>query len=208
MAEDASRLAVSLKVSGGTTSGAPSDDANGYAVDEERIEGAQDLSKPAALPCEDDVPKETPVAGPPEEPAKTAATNRRLLNTSNGDDAAPYEEPSASRRSEATYLLTKSASKCSSGDGANTRAKTLANKVSTLLDVAAESEDGLQLADAEAFLAARKGAALRADLERTARLHEDDLARAEAAWDGDLADRDEAIRSLETELAGSKTAEN
>ncbi|EJK47359.1 hypothetical protein THAOC_33924 [Thalassiosira oceanica] len=91
---------------------------------------------------------------------------------------------------------------------ANTRAEELQNKVSSLSEAAAEMEDDLQLADAEASLAARECESLRADIERTDRLHEEELARAEAARDGDLADRDEAITSLETELARARSAKD
>ena len=89
---------------------------------------------------------------------------------------------------------------------ANRRAEVLKNKVSTLRDEAAEMEDGLQLADAEASIAARECESLRADLERTERLHEEEMAQSEAARDGDLADRDEAITSLETKLARARAA--
>ncbi|EJK71955.1 hypothetical protein THAOC_06557, partial [Thalassiosira oceanica] len=86
---------ASLELPGGTTNDAPNgadtgaammDDADGDAVDEERMESAQDLSKPTAVPYEDDVPIDAPVAGPPEESAETAATKGRL------EDAAPKEE--------------------------------------------------------------------------------------------------------------------
>ncbi|EJK76156.1 hypothetical protein THAOC_02097, partial [Thalassiosira oceanica] len=89
---------------------------------------------------------------------------------------------------------------------ANTRAEELQDKVSTLREAAAEMEDGLQLADAEASLAARECESLRADIERMNRLHEEELAMAEAALDGDLADRDDAIATLETEIARARSA--
>ena len=53
-----------------------------------------------------------------------------------------------------------------------------------------------------ASIAAREGESLRDDLERTCRLHDEEMeemARAVAVRDGDLADRDDAIASLETE---------
>ncbi|EJK68864.1 hypothetical protein THAOC_09923, partial [Thalassiosira oceanica] len=141
-------------------------------------------------------------------PDDGAAKSRQSRPSDEEDTAEDAGCPLETRLARAWTANEAMAGSKTAENEANARAEELQNKVSTLSEAAAAMEDDLQLADAEASLAARECESLRADIDRTDRLHEEEMARAEAARDGDLADRDEAITSLETKLARAKTAED
>ena len=204
MAEDAGRMAAPLELPGETTGDAPSkadtdaaqmDDANGDAVDEERMEPARD------------------------EPAETAAATDAISNDQVKSDLSPTsktEGDGAARTqvdptvvAEGTSVAAEPVDNGFAADDAviarddweqagliqsqmdELKAK-LANAIATVERTESEKKE-------VASIAAREGESLRADLERTYRLHEEERVRAEAARDRDLADRDEAIASLETD---------